>query len=92
LHDSKQDGPRISTLHGITIDWSLVNEKAEDLIRINFESPSNEIECNCFRRLKHSSGRINVDAGTQARTMRVDCWRESVVTSINPSRTMILRW
>jgi hypothetical protein len=91
-HNRKQDGPRISTLHGIIIDRRLENEKAKDSIRINLESRSNEIEWNFSSQLKHSTGRIEIDARTQARTMRADFWPESVVTSIKPSRTIILRW
>jgi hypothetical protein len=40
----KHDDPRISTLHGITIDRSDDRENASDSIRVNRESVSNVID------------------------------------------------
>jgi hypothetical protein len=44
VHSEKHDDPRISTLHGITIDSSDEDENAEDSIRTNREFDSNEID------------------------------------------------
>jgi hypothetical protein len=44
IHKEKHDGPRISTLLGMTIDRSDENENASDSIRVNREWNSNEIE------------------------------------------------
>jgi hypothetical protein len=40
----KQFEPRISTLLGIKIDWSDVNENASDSIRVKCEFDSNEMD------------------------------------------------
>jgi hypothetical protein len=59
-HCPKQNGPRISTLNGITIDRGLEDEKAKDSIRVNLESPLNKIESNCFRSLRVQCCRLHI--------------------------------
>jgi hypothetical protein len=44
LHHEEQDGPKVSTLHGIGIERMLEDEKAKDSIGVNLESRSNKIE------------------------------------------------
>jgi hypothetical protein len=52
------------------------NENAEDSIRGNREFHSNDRQCNCTHRSKHSSLIMKIDSGTHAR--RRERWRFSL--------------
>jgi hypothetical protein len=59
----KQDDPRISTWHGITIDPSVKYENAEDSIRFKDDRDSNESEESEKQEPKHSDPRISTPHG-----------------------------
>jgi hypothetical protein len=59
----KYDDPRISTLHGISIDSSDDDENADDSIRFNPEFDSNEIDESDPQLAKHDDPRISTSWG-----------------------------
>jgi hypothetical protein len=67
----KQFEPRISTVRGITIDFSEELENAEDSIRFNLESDSNEIDERDRQFEKQFEPRISTVRG-----ITIDCSEE----------------
>jgi hypothetical protein len=78
LHFKKKDDPRISTLHGITIDWSDENENANDSIRVNREFDSNEIDESDWHHEKQDDPRISISYGISTsddrEKLRISLW------------------
>jgi hypothetical protein len=62
-HNEKHDDPRISTLHGITIDRSDEDKNALDSIRVSRESGSNVIDESDLQLEKHDDPKISTFAG-----------------------------
>jgi hypothetical protein len=60
VQDQKHFEQRISTVHGITIDWSDEYEKAKDSIRHNRELESNEIDDSNSSDSKHDIPRMSI--------------------------------
>jgi hypothetical protein len=60
---SKDDDPRISTFRGISIDRSDEYENANDSIRFNRESDSNEMDESDLHDEKHDDPRISTFRG-----------------------------
>jgi hypothetical protein len=63
LQFAKHDEPRISTLHGITIDSIDEYENAEDSIRVSCEFDSNVIDESEKQLQKHFDPRSSTVAG-----------------------------
>jgi hypothetical protein len=71
VHDRKHDIPIILILHGIIVE-RIPEEETTVPICMNLEYPSDEIEYNCSMELNDSTARIEIDAETYARTMKID--------------------